>query len=106
FSAVLPALVMAASAAGQAVVQFSTTEGCVSFSQTFEGSCNFCSDPPGNFGSVLFSGISSANRVTVHNEDGCTSASQVGQGFGDACWNQGATSLRSAWVACPGDAAR
>ncbi|KAF8202765.1 hypothetical protein K438DRAFT_1758078 [Mycena galopus ATCC 62051] len=52
--------------------------------------------------SVLFSGVNSSNRVTVHNEDGCTPASQVEQGFDPACWNKGATALRSAWVACPG----
>ncbi|KAF7317692.1 Asparaginase [Mycena kentingensis (nom. inval.)] len=89
-------------AAGQAMVQFSTQLGCPSFSQTFRGSCNFCSDPPGDWSSVLFSGISGNQRVTVHNQDGCTPASQVGQGFGPACWNQGATKLRSAWVACEG----
>ncbi|KAF8909138.1 hypothetical protein CPB85DRAFT_1222246, partial [Mucidula mucida] len=85
-----------------ATVQFSTGLNCQAFSETYQGSCNFCADPPGDWSSVLFSGIDSSNRVTVHNQDRCTSASQVGQGYGPACWNQGATKLRSAWVACPG----
>ncbi|KAJ7359980.1 hypothetical protein DFH08DRAFT_685961, partial [Mycena albidolilacea] len=98
------ALIIAAAAhsGSGATVQFSTSTGCGSFQDTYQGSCNFCADPPGNFASVLFSGIDSSNRVTIHNEDNCTPASQVGQGFGPACWNQGHTSIRSAWVACPG----
>ncbi|KAF7317700.1 Asparaginase [Mycena kentingensis (nom. inval.)] len=90
-------------AAGQAMVQFSTQLGCPSFSQTFRGSCNFCADPPGDWASVLFTGIDANQRVTVHNQNGCTPGSQVGQGFGPACWNQGRTPLQSAWVACLGD---
>jgi hypothetical protein len=31
------------------------------------------------------SGISSSQRVTAHNEDKCTSASQVAQQYGDVC---------------------
>ncbi|KAK7006380.1 asparaginase [Favolaschia claudopus] len=84
------------------VVQFSTSSGCSSFQDTYQGDCNFCSDPPGDFASVLFSDLPSSYRVTVHNEDNCTPASQVGQGFGAACWNKGGTALRSAWVACAG----
>ncbi|KAF9017746.1 asparaginase [Hymenopellis radicata] len=101
FSSLFAALIMAV-VVDSAMVQFSTGLNCQSFSETYQGSCNFCSDPPGDWSSVLFSGIDSSNRVTVHNQNGCTSASQVGQGYGPACWNQGATKLRSAWVACPG----
>jgi hypothetical protein len=49
-SSIFAALVVAVltdSAAAQAMVQFSGSLGCPSFSQTFRGSCNFCSDPPG-----------------------------------------------------------
>ncbi|KAJ7669333.1 asparaginase [Mycena polygramma] len=104
FSAFFTALVMAAAAhnVAGATVQFSGETGCRSFSNTYQGSCNFCADPPGDFASVLFSGIGSSNRVTIHNQNGCTSASQVGQGYGGACWNKGGTAIRSAWVACPG----
>ncbi|KAJ6530114.1 asparaginase [Mycena capillaripes] len=107
FSTFFTALVVAVTArsVAGATVQFSTSTGCSSFQDTYEGNCNFCSDPPGDFASVLFSGLSSSNRVTVHNQDNCTPASQVGQGFGNACWNKGATAIRSAWVACPGDRA-
>ncbi|KAJ6626489.1 asparaginase [Mycena sp. CBHHK59/15] len=101
FTSLFTALIMTAIVEG-ATVQFSTGLGCASFSQTFQGSCNFCADPPFDWSSILFSGIDGSNRVTVHNQDNCTPASQVGQGFGPACWNQGATKLRSAWVACPG----
>ncbi|KAJ7197692.1 asparaginase [Mycena haematopus] len=103
FSASFTALVVACivnTVTSQITVQFSTSEGCTSFSDTFEGTCNECYDPPGNFGSILFSGVGSNQEVQVFNEDGCTTASLVGQGFGDACWDQGHTSLRSAFVAC------
>ena len=56
-----------------------------------------------DFGAIQFSGIDDTYRVSNYNEDGCTSASLVGQGYGPACWIQGHTSLRSAYVACPGD---
>ncbi|KAJ6507522.1 asparaginase, partial [Mycena vulgaris] len=84
----------------QVTVQFSTTEGCNSFSDTMKGGCNECYDPPGDFGSVQFSGVSGSQRVETHNEHGCTAASLVGQGFGPACWDQGHTAIRSAFVAC------
>ncbi|KAK7681751.1 hypothetical protein QCA50_015098 [Cerrena zonata] len=102
-----------------AQVEFFTNKACDSASETYRGDCNFCSDPPGgkplscseflailsvrtDWGAVRFSDIPSDFRVTVHNQDKCTSASQVGQGFGPACWIQGATKIRSAWVACAG----
>ncbi|KAK7688095.1 hypothetical protein QCA50_008465 [Cerrena zonata] len=85
-----------------AQVEFFSNKACDSASQTYRGNCNFCADPPGDWGAVRFSDIPSNFRVTVHNQNGCTSASQVGQGFGPACWLQGATKLRSAWVACAG----
>ncbi|KAJ7025660.1 asparaginase [Mycena alexandri] len=103
FSAPFTALVVACvvgTVTCQITVQFSTTEGCNSFSDTFHGACNECFDPPGDFGSVLFSGIGSNQEVQIHNEDGCTTASLVGQGFGNACWDQGHTAIRSAFVAC------
>ncbi|KAJ6505195.1 asparaginase [Mycena sanguinolenta] len=103
FSASFTALVVACivnAVTAQITVQFSTSEGCTSFSDTFEGTCNECYDPPGDFGSVLFSGVGSNQEVQIHNEDGCTTASLVGQGFGDACWDQGHTAIRSAFVAC------
>ncbi|KAE9392393.1 hypothetical protein BT96DRAFT_830704 [Gymnopus androsaceus JB14] len=81
-------------------IEFSTSEGCESFTETFQGDCGVCLSPPGNFGSVLFSGISSTQEVQIFNEAGCTSASLVGQGFGPACWDQGHTSIRSALVSC------
>ncbi|KAJ7679806.1 hypothetical protein B0H17DRAFT_76935, partial [Mycena rosella] len=68
----------------------------------FEGSCDFCADPPGDFASVLVTGIASDIRVSVHNEDNCGASSQVGQGFGPACWDQGHTAIRSVWIGCPG----
>nr|CBX26646.1 asparaginase [Flammulina velutipes] len=100
FALFVPLIV--AAVVNSAVVTFSTGLGCNSVSQTYRGNCNFCADPPGDWSSVGFSEIGGDNRVTVHNQNSCTPASQVGQGFGPACWNQGATKLRSAWVACPG----
>ncbi|KAJ7679803.1 hypothetical protein B0H17DRAFT_1206320 [Mycena rosella] len=91
------------SVAAQAVVAFSTSLNCPSSAQqTFEGSCDFCADPPGDFASVLVTGIASDIRVSVHNEDNCGASSQVGQGFGPACWDQGHTAIRSVWIGCPG----
>ena len=107
-----------------AQVQFFTNKACDSPSQTYRGGCNFCADPPGgtasppftmllmmytmltsfvfvDWGAVRFSDIPSNYRVTVHNQNKCTTKSQVGQGYGAACWRQGATKIRSAWVACP-----
>ena len=104
-----------------AQVEFYVNRACDSSSQTFRGDCNFCADPPFgrspleykrryfgsvsfgvDWGAVQFSDISADTRVSIHNQDGCTGASQVGQGFGPACWLQGATKIRSAFVACPG----
>ncbi|KAJ6467963.1 hypothetical protein C8R47DRAFT_1223459 [Mycena vitilis] len=100
------AATMRSAAAQNTVVAFSTEENCpappIGAQQTFEGTCDFCADPPGNFGSVLVTGIDSTIRVSVHNEDNCGASSQVGQGFGPACWNQGHTSIRSVWIGCPG----
>ncbi|KAK7688096.1 hypothetical protein QCA50_008466 [Cerrena zonata] len=88
-----------------ATVEFFVNKACDSASESFRGNCNFCADPPFDWGAVRFSDIPADSRVTIHNQDGCTSASQVGQGFGPSCWLQGATKLRSAFVACPGDRA-
>ncbi|KAJ6491299.1 hypothetical protein C8R47DRAFT_976744, partial [Mycena vitilis] len=79
-----------------ATVQFSGETGCRS--NTYQGSCNFCADPPGDFTAVLFPGIGSSNRVAIHNQNGCTATSQVGQGYRGACWNKGG----SPCVACHG----
>ncbi|TFK95406.1 hypothetical protein BDV98DRAFT_537756 [Pterulicium gracile] len=96
------AVVFGAVAVHAGTVQFYTGTGCPgSATHTYRfDDCNRCLDPPGNFGSIRFSDIAGNRRVTVHNQDRCTSASQVGQGYGPACWRQGATSLRSAWVSC------
>ncbi|KAJ7213301.1 asparaginase [Mycena haematopus] len=103
FSASFTALVVACivnTVTATITVQFSGSEGCTSFVDTYEGGCNQCYDPPGNFASVLFSGVASNQQVQIHNEDACTTASLVGASYGDACWDQGHTSIRSAWVAC------
>lgn len=55
FSASFAALVVASivgTVTSQITVQFSTTEGCNSFSDTFEGTCNECYDPPGGTFSI------------------------------------------------------
>ncbi|KAJ6453318.1 asparaginase [Mycena sanguinolenta] len=103
FSAPFTALVVACvvgTVTSEITVQFSGSKGCKSFSDTFKGTCNECYDPPGDFGSVLFSGIGSNQAVQIHNENGCTTASLVGQAFGDTCFDQGHTAIRSAFVAC------
>jgi hypothetical protein len=97
-------LLAATVAVAQAIrIEFFTNKACDSASQTYQpGNCNYCADPPGDWGAVRFSDIPSNYRVTIHNQNSCTPGSQVGQGYGPACWLQGGTKLRSAWVACPG----
>ncbi|KAF9043044.1 hypothetical protein BJ165DRAFT_1612235 [Panaeolus papilionaceus] len=53
------------------------------------------------YGAEVFD-ISGDMRVSMHNQDNCTPASQVGPWYGNICAQAGATALRSVWVACPG----
>ncbi|KAG0578414.1 hypothetical protein M758_4G018800 [Ceratodon purpureus] len=50
-------------------------------------------------GSVRVTEIDPDVRVSFHNQQGCEGASSVGQGHGSLCMNQGATKLRSVYVA-------
>lgn len=47
-----------------------------------------------------FRDIANNRKVIVYNQEGFKNSAQVGQGYGGACWRQGGTSLRSAWVSC------
>jgi len=62
--------------------------------------CNICVDPALDWYAVEVSGISSSQRVTCHNQNKCTSASQVGQQYGDVCMIAGGTAIRSFYIAC------
>ncbi|TBU27475.1 hypothetical protein BD311DRAFT_760479 [Dichomitus squalens] len=62
--------------------------------------CNVCVDPPGDWEAVSITDIGSNQRWESHNENGCTAASLVGQGFGPACDIAGHTAIRSFFVAC------
>ncbi|KAF9002913.1 hypothetical protein BDQ17DRAFT_1480957 [Cyathus striatus] len=64
--------------------------------------CNTCVQPALNWWGVEIFDITSDQRVTVHNQNSCTTASQVGQWYGNVCVLAGATALRSVWVACAG----
>ncbi|THH02109.1 hypothetical protein EW026_g738 [Hermanssonia centrifuga] len=99
------AALAAATVVHGAEVQYYTTRSCSgAASQDYRNvACNSCIDPPGDWWAVQFSGLGVNNRVTVHNQNSCTSASQVGQAYGNVCFAAGATALRSAWVACPGN---
>ncbi|PSS38017.1 hypothetical protein PHLCEN_2v102 [Hermanssonia centrifuga] len=110
------AALAAATVVHGAEVQYYTTRSCSgAASQDYRNvACNSCIDPPGgmpiptsqftppdrhyhtpDWWAVQFSGLGVNNRVTVHN--------QVGQAYGNVCFAAGATALRSAWVACPGN---
>ncbi|KIM74488.1 hypothetical protein PILCRDRAFT_828195 [Piloderma croceum F 1598] len=62
--------------------------------------CDICVDPSLDWYAVEVTGINSNQRVTAHNEDKCTSASQVAQQYGDVCIVAGATAIRSFYIAC------
>ncbi|KII93523.1 hypothetical protein PLICRDRAFT_694683 [Plicaturopsis crispa FD-325 SS-3] len=62
--------------------------------------CNSCVDPAGDWFAAAVSGIGSGQRWTLHNEDKCTSKSQVAQAYGNGCGVAGHTAIRSVWVAC------
>ncbi|KAF8977790.1 hypothetical protein BDQ17DRAFT_1550771 [Cyathus striatus] len=64
--------------------------------------CNTCIDPPGDWWGAQVFDISDNQRVSMHNEDKCTPASQVGQWYGNTCATAGNTALRSVWIACAG----
>jgi hypothetical protein len=68
--------------------------------QEFRVGCNTCVDPEGDFQSVEITDIGSGQRVSVHNQDQCTTASQVGQWYGSVCASAGHTALRSVWISC------
>ncbi|TFK32953.1 asparaginase [Crucibulum laeve] len=82
------------------VVKFYTERNCNSASQEFRVGCNTCIDPPGDWFAAQVSDIGPNQRVSMHNQDRCTSASQVGQWFGPVCGAAGRTALRSVWVSC------
>ncbi|KAF9902304.1 hypothetical protein EC991_005044 [Linnemannia zychae] len=68
--------------------------------QEFRVGCNTCIDPEGDFWSTQVTEIGSGQRVSVHNQNGCTTKSQVGQWYGNVCASAGHTAIRSVWVAC------
>ncbi|KAA1478668.1 hypothetical protein DENSPDRAFT_788300 [Dentipellis sp. KUC8613] len=106
-SAALLPLVSLIPAAVGIRVQFFTSRSCAgASSEDYRNlNCNTCVDPPFQWGATQFSELGGNNRVTIHNQNGCTSKSQVGQGYGNVCFVQGATGIQSAWVACPGQEA-
>ncbi|KAK3837583.1 MAG: hypothetical protein JOS17DRAFT_731316 [Linnemannia elongata] len=89
------------SLASATTVQFYSEKTCQGgVRQEFRVGCNTCIDPEGDFQSTQITDIGAGQRVSVHNQDGCTSASQVGQWYGSVCASAGATALRSVWVSC------
>jgi hypothetical protein len=68
--------------------------------QEFRVGCNTCIDPEGDFQAAEITDIGPNQRVSVHNQDQCTTASQVGQWYGPVCASAGHTAIRSVWVAC------
>ncbi|TFY63702.1 hypothetical protein EVG20_g6206 [Dentipellis fragilis] len=115
-SALLLPLVFLVPAAVGIRVQFFTPRSCAgAASEDYRNlNCNTCVDPPfsasplplySRWGATQFSELGGNNRVTIHNQNGCSSRSQVGQGYGNVCFVQGSTGIQSAWVACPGQEA-
>ncbi|KAH7928842.1 hypothetical protein BV22DRAFT_1030223 [Leucogyrophana mollusca] len=104
YKATLTVLLAAAATAfaASAEVQWYTTRSCAGGSALdYRGvACNSCQDPALDWYAVEVTGIDSSQQVTVHNEDGCTSASVVAQQYGDVCIVAGATALRSVYVSC------
>jgi hypothetical protein len=62
--------------------------------------CNVCFSPPGDYGAIRYSNIATTRKVASFNQPNCNSESVVSQGYGPACWVQGATRLRSAFISC------
>ncbi|KAM5545810.1 hypothetical protein V8D89_000848 [Ganoderma adspersum] len=102
FSTVFVALAAYATLASAARVQFYTAKQCSgSSSEDYQNvQCNTCVDPPFGWASVQMSGIQSNQRWTLHNVNGCKPKSQVFQGYGDGCTNQGKTQIQSAYLNC------
>ncbi|KAF9970940.1 hypothetical protein BGZ73_006191 [Actinomortierella ambigua] len=89
------------SVASAAVVRFYSEKTCQGgVRQEFRVGCNQCVDPNGDFQSIQVTDIKAGQRVSVHNQDRCTTASQTGQWYGPVCASAGHTALRSVWVAC------
>lgn len=87
--------------ASATVVQFYPDKTCQGgVKQEFRVGCNTCIDPEGDFQSTQVTDIGGGQRVSVHNQDGCTTKSQVGQWYGPVCASAGHTAIRSVWVAC------
>jgi len=102
FSKALIALTIAATFAGAAEVKWWTVKnGCAGNpSEDYQGLGCGCNDPPGDWQQVQVTGITSGTRVTAHNQNSCTSASQVAQVYGPACIEAGQTALRSFYISC------
>ncbi|TFK32958.1 hypothetical protein BDQ12DRAFT_608082 [Crucibulum laeve] len=99
-------LTIAIATAKAATVSFYTARNCNSASWVQQNvGCNTCVDPPGDWWAASVSGISGDQRVSMHNQNSCTSASSVGQWYGNICAAAGNTALRSVWVACSGQRA-
>ncbi|KZP07811.1 hypothetical protein FIBSPDRAFT_939298 [Athelia psychrophila] len=83
------ALAIAATFVSAAEVKWwSTKSSCQgSPSEDYQNLGCGCNDPPGDWEAVQVTGITSGTRVTAHNQNGCTSASQVAQVYGPACIN-------------------
>ncbi|KII93525.1 hypothetical protein PLICRDRAFT_152334 [Plicaturopsis crispa FD-325 SS-3] len=62
--------------------------------------CNTCVDPPEDWYGAEVRDIGSGQRWEVHNQNGCTAKSLVGQFYGPLCSVAGHTAIRSVYVAC------
>lgn len=82
------------------LVRFYTQRNCENAAQDFRVGCNTCIDPPGDWFAAQVSDIGPNQRVSIHNQDRCTPASQIGQWFGPVCGPAGRTAIRSVWVSC------
>ncbi|KAF8993940.1 hypothetical protein BDQ17DRAFT_1331356 [Cyathus striatus] len=92
-------------ASGASVNFYSTKEATCGGSPSLEYrfvACNTCVDPALDWWGAEVFDIASNQRVSMHNQNSCTPASQVGQWYGNVCALAGATALRSVWVACAG----
>ncbi|KAF9043043.1 hypothetical protein BJ165DRAFT_1482455 [Panaeolus papilionaceus] len=99
----LVALAFASTAYGATVRFYITKEATCGggASQEYRNvGCNSCVDPPGDWWGAQVTDIGSNQRISMHNQNSCTPASQVGQWYGNTCARAGNTALRSVWVSC------
>jgi len=96
----LTAALFACLASAARVELYSTRSCSGSPQEDFQNvACDTCISPAGDFYAAQVSEIGDT-RWSINNEKDCTSASQVGQAYGDACGIAGSTAIKSVYVSC------